>query len=180
MLKLSELHDKHQGRPGAVLGGGPSLPEDLKRLPADCILIAVNYHAFHHCQPDYMVYLDDPHEIPEMLPILNNGQTNVSPEFGSHVEMDVNYWRYCFSSTTAAWLGLWLGCHPVILCGMDMYRGNQMYCHPTPRHVPAFDMSFDNVMRPWIEEARARCPHPERLRAASGPLMSLFPAYVHA
>lgn len=46
-MLLSKFRNKYQGIPAAILGGGPSLPEDLKRVPDNAILIAVNYHAFY-------------------------------------------------------------------------------------------------------------------------------------
>jgi len=65
--KMSKFKNKYAGRPAAVLGGGPSLPDDMKKLPKGCLLIAVNYHAFYLCKPDFMVYNDFPESNPLLL-----------------------------------------------------------------------------------------------------------------
>ncbi len=178
MILLSSLKDKYQGRPAAVLGGGPSLPTDLERLPKHCVLIAVNYHAFYHCEPRWMVYLDDPMSNPHMMKIIRDRRvTKVCPdsEFGGSVRMDVEYWRGNVSSTTATWLALWMGCDPVILCGMDCYQGPVKYCHPMEGvHPPAWDYPLADHLRTWLEECKNSVPHPDRIRVMSGPLINLF------
>ena len=182
MKLLSKLENKYAGRPAAVLGGGPSLPGDLARLPRRCLLISVNYHAFHHCEPRWMVYLDDPLGNEHMMRIIRDKSvTKVCPdsEYGGDVKMDVPYWRGTVSSTTATWLALWMGCDPVILCGMDLYRGDVKYCHELHPGLdaPALHYPLADHMRPWQEECRGSVPHPARIRVMSGPLIGLFPAY---
>jgi len=178
-LKLSQFHNKYAGYPAAVLGGGPSLPADLKRVPKDAILIAVNYHAFYYCQPLFSVYNDTPETNPLQVKVVREHTAIlVSPEPSSDVEFDVpNVWTGFFSSNTAAWFALWMGCNPVILCGMDCYQGPVKHCPPSTYHSPMFDYPLDFYYRPWAEDCRNSVPHPERLRAMSGPLMELFGAY---
>jgi hypothetical protein len=177
--KLSTLRDRYTYRPAAVLGGGPSLPADIRRLPKNCLLIAVNYHAFYHCQPDYMVYNDSPDTDPLMAVEVEKHRTVlVSPEPTSDIIFDVDeIWTGFYSSNTATWFALWLGCNPVILCGMDLYQGTEIYCHPSERDVPAYHYSMDMHLRPWVEDARNSVPHPERIRAMSGPLVNVFGKY---
>lgn len=179
---MSELKDRWRGRPAAVLGGGPSLPGDMARLPDGCVLIAVNYHALRLCQPDVMVYNDSPDTTPEMevavemapqLGILKVSQDQAS----SDVAFDVPVWTGYYSSNTAAWLALWLGCEPVILCGMDCYQGERVYFHEYTIDVPSFHYPLDFHTRIWIEEGRKLLPNVERLRVMSGPLQQVFPAY---
>jgi hypothetical protein len=178
MMRLSELRDHFAGRPAAVLGGGPSLPADMARLPAGCLLIAVNYHALFLGPVDFMVYNDTPDTDPELEKAVTAGQvTRVSPEPTSDVLFDVDIWTGFYSSNTAAWFALWLGCAPVILCGMDCYQGEQKYFHPTDRDVLPFHYPLYDHMRPWIEDGRRRLPHVERLRVMSGPLSQVFPLY---
>jgi len=178
MVNMSDLRNKYAGRPAAVLGGGPSLPDDMKKLPEDCILIAVNYHALEICNPHYMVYNDDPFADPILFEgVKRFGGVKVSPDPTSDVLFDVKVWTGFYSSNTAAWFALWLGCNPVILCGMDMYQGDQVYFHPTTKECPCFHYPLDHHMRPWIEECKNSCPDHERLRVMSGPLKALFPLY---
>lgn len=182
-MKLSSLQDRYPHQPAAVLGGAVTLRYDLATLPKfaefgeGLVLIAVNYHAHEiGLKPHFIVYLDDPRDRPPMLRILRDEHVvKVSPEYGSDVEMDVPYWRGNNSATTAAWLGLYMGCNPVYLCGFDLYTNEVKYCHNnyTPDQVPT--MNTTDLMRPWIEECRASVPHPERLVAVSGPLTQLFP-----
>ncbi len=186
-LKLSQLKDRYAGRPAAVLGGGPSLVSDLQRLlhplPRGLILIAVNYHAFYHLPPNhppkYMVYNDVPETNPlQVEAVRAHRAIHVSPEPSSDVLFDVpEVWTGSFSSNTATWFALWLGCNPVILCGMDCYQGEVKHCPPSTYDSPMFHFPLDFYLRPWIEDCRNSVPHVERLRAMSGPLVNLFGAY---
>lgn len=179
-MRMSDLQSRYEGKgiAAAVLGGGPSLPADMLKLPIGCLLIAVNYHALRICHPTFMVYNDQPEEDPEMLQALGDRTLiKVSPEPTSDVLFDVNVWTGFYSSNTAAWFALWLGCDPVILCGHDLYQGDQVYFHPTERDVPCFHYSLDHHIRPWIEDGFHLLPHPERLKAMSGPLVNVFGQY---
>jgi len=177
-VKLSALKDRFEGRCAAVLGGGPSLPSDLARLPSGCILIAVNYHAFYYCKPDFMVYNDTPETNPlQERAVKLHQAVHVSPEPSSDIQFDVDVWTGHFSSNTATWFALWLGCDPVLLCGMDCYQGKVKHCPPSTYHSPVFDFPLDHYIRPWIEEGRHRLPHVERVKVMSGPLGEVFGRY---
>lgn len=177
-LKMTQLKDAHKGIPAAILGGGPSMPEELKRVPAGAILIAVNYHALHYCQPDYMVYNDAPSTNPlQEQAVAEHRTTHVSPDPSTDVEFDVDVWTGFYSSHTALWFADWLGCDPIILCGHDLYTGVVKHCPPSTYHSPVFDYPLDWHLRPWLEEAKNRITRPESVRAMSGPLVQLFGAY---
>jgi hypothetical protein len=178
MRQMSEMRDLYAGRPAAVLGGGPSLPADMARLPAGCLLIAVNYHALHLCQPDYMVYNDTPASDPVLLEAVCSAKAvRVSPDPTSDIAFDIPVWTGFYSSNTAAWFALWMGCNPVILCGMDCYQGDMIYFHPYTMDVPSFHYPLDDHLRPWIEDGQKLLPHVARLRVMSGPLTRVFKAY---
>lgn len=177
MMNLSAMKDVFRGQPAAILGGGPSLPDDMKKLPGDCILIAVNHHAFHHCKPMFVVYNDDPEG--ELLDIVQSQKAfRVSSHKTSDFAFDVDIWTGFYSSNTATWFALWLGCNPVILCGMDCYQGPVKYCHAYEHDIPPFHYPLDDHLRPWREDAKNLCPHPERIRVMSGPLTGIFEKYV--
>ena len=128
-----------------------------------------------------MVYLDDPKENEHMMQVIRDKKViKVCPdsEYGGDVKMDVEYWRGNVSSTTATWLALWMGCDPVILCGMDLYQGDVKHCHEPHMDAPAFYYPLADHLRTWQEEAKASVPHPERIRVMSGPLTHLFGSYV--
>jgi hypothetical protein len=101
----------------------------------------------------------------------------VSPGPTTDISFDVEVWTGFYSSNTAAWFALWLGCDPVILCGMDCYQGEQVYCHPYTGDAPTFHYPLEHHLRPWVEDARNLCPNPKRLRAVSGPLVQVFGQY---
>lgn len=175
---MSGMKGLHLYRKAAILGGGPSLPADMEKLPAGCLLIAVNYHALQICQPDYMVYNDDPQRDAKLLEaVKTTTAVKVSPQPSSDVNFDMPVWTGFYSSNTAAWFGLWLGCNPVILCGMDCYQGEQKYFYPVEEDKPLFHYPLEHHLRPWIEEAHNLCPNPQRLRAMSGPLVQVFGGY---
>lgn len=177
-MLMSKLRDRHAGRPAAVLGGGPSLPGDLARVPAGAVLIAVNYHAFELVNADYMVYNDAPESDARLQAAVSTTQAiRVSPDASSDVMFDVPVWTGFYSSNTAAWLALWMGCDPVILCGMDCYQGERVYFHEYSHDCPVFHYPLDAHLRPWREEGRNLLPHVERLTVMSGPLAGIFRTY---
>ncbi|MCZ2076695.1 MAG: hypothetical protein LC130_17080 [Bryobacterales bacterium] len=184
-MTLSGLKDAHAGRTAAVLGGGPSLPADLARVPRDAVLVAVNYHGLYHTPashgrlPDYMVYNDTPDTNPLMeVAVREHRVPLVSPEPTSDVIFDVpDVWTGFFSSNTATWFALWLGCDPVILCGMDCYQGAAKHCPPSTYHSDLFDFPLEFYTRPWVEEGLNLLPNVERVKAASGPLVDVFGAW---
>ncbi len=177
--KLSDMKNLFKDVPAAILGGGPSLPQDIKKLPEDCLLIAVNYHGLYYCEPHFMVYNDVPSTNPLMeKAVAEHKVTLVSPEPTSDILFDVpNVWTGFFSSNTATWFALWMGCNPVILCGMDCYQGAVKHCPPSDYHSQMFDMPLDFYTRPWIEEGKNLLPNVERVRVVSGPLVDVFGAY---
>ena len=166
--------------PAAILGGGPSLPEDLKKLPAGTVLISVNDHAFHHCEPHIMVFQDHLAAIPHVCNVLENFDGTVVCPWTkiSDIKLPVDWWDANQSSCLATWFALWQGFSPVILCGMDLYQGDVKYCHPVKRDYshPIFHLPVEDHLNLWAG-AFDHCPHPERIRVMSGPLTKLFTQY---
>lgn len=166
-------------RPAAILGGGPSLPDDMAKLPKDCVLIGVNHHSLRLCKPDFIVYMDDPQKIAALQNGLSGYDgTVVSPFATSHVTLPKGqFWDGGFSSTLATWFALWSGYEPVILCGMDCYQGEQKYFYEREGfYHPVFDAPLENHLRAW-RFALKRCPNPQHIRAMSGPLVEIFGKY---
>ncbi len=178
-MKMSEFQGRYAGKPAAVLGGGPSLPEDLKKVPKGSVLIAVNYHALRLVNAEFMVFNDDPLGDPRLFAAAKDyGGVRVNPDKNfSDVEFDVPVWTGFFSSNTAAWFALWMGCDPVILCGMDCYQGDRVYFHEYSHDTPAFHYPLDHYLDPWKEDGQHLLPHKERLKVMSGPLVQIFGQY---
>lgn len=184
MLSLSSLQNTKQDRPAAVLGGGPSLPEDLKTIQAftknakTTVLIAVNYHAHViGINADFMVYNDDPETDPAGMmarAIEEFEGIKVSLDTAtSDVYMDADYWEGMYSSNLATWFADWLGCAPIYLCGMDCYQGNRVYCHDYVHDTPVFHYKLDDHLRIWQEEGIHKL-RIEVIQAVSGPLQRIF------
>lgn len=166
--------------PAAILGGGPSLPADLKRLPQGCVLISVNDHAFHHCKPHILVFQDHLANAPHVANVLEEFEGTVVCPWKkiSDVILPPDWWDANQSSCLATWFALWMGFSPVILCGMDCYQGAEMYCHPVKRDYshPIFHTPVEYHQENW-RGAFEHCPHPERITAMSGPLVEVFGQY---
>lgn len=186
MIRAADLENACAGRPGAVLGGGPSLPGDLARLPADAVLIAVNHHAFARGpageqlldRADYVVFLDAL-EAPALDPAWGP-QVSSLPHMTDIDIAGVGAWVGLLSSSTATWWADWLGCDPIILCGMDCRQGdrNHWYSAPGWDGVPAGHRDVEKHLAMWRGAFR-RCRRPARIFAASGPLIEhgVFPRW---
>jgi hypothetical protein len=174
MIPIAAMKNSHAGRPGVVMGGGPSLEADLRQIPKDAILIAVNHHAFDYIVcADYTVFLDDitrftvPQEDIRLL-----GGVLVSRQQESDVDLTgADWWHGTFSSHLATWLAGWMGCDPVLLAGMDCYQGERSE-DADPRDN-AYNTPLEEHLAGW-REAFTKCPHPERIKALSGPLVKIF------
>lgn len=169
-------HADGSAHPAAILGSGPSLPEQLARVPKGCILFSVNLKPMTLCLPDFAVFCDDimgptirdymaetGNDLTERISILDRWSDYRLPQ---------KHWYNGFSASLATWAALHLGCNPVLLLGMDCYRSN-------PTHFDGFhDVSkhaypLENYFRAW-RPALKHCPHPERIKAMGGPLVELF------
>lgn len=169
----------HQGRPAAILGGGPSLPMDIERLPPNCVLFSVNHHALEIGVPaDYLVYNDDPETTAGLWRAVQNFDgLRFSTHQTSDVYFDVDVWTGFYSSHTATWIALYMGCDPVLLCGMDCYQGEVKHCHPGEPKSHTHDLPLDHHVRPWREDGLNLFPQVDRVKALSGPLVNVFGKY---
>ncbi len=175
---LSEQRDLYRDRPVAVLGGGPSLPDDLRIIPADSVLVAVNDHAFHHCRPDYIVFCDRP-TVDKDLFAAQEGMIGrrlcLYPEW-CDFDLDVEIWYSGISASLATWFACWLTSGLVLLCGFDLYQTPGYYCHDGRRNEADAAKPLENHLLPW-RPARSRCRNGGRIRAVSGPLTEMFGRY---
>lgn len=169
MIELSSIRDRHRGQCIAVLGGGPTLLADLKRVPLAAILIGVNQHTML-LNLDYLVFQDA-----EIHPVVREAEaplcthhrdladiyTGIVPDFG-------------LSGGTAVWMADFLGAEQIIVCGCDNYTSGRRYWHSKPGATqPSDGYSGIDV---W-HRVRSLMARPEAVRAISGPLTEVFKAY---
>ncbi len=178
MLSLLDIKDIHTDQPAAILGGGPSLMNDVGHIPPHSLLIGVNDHAIHAgILPDMLVVMDDPACKPALLQVVNNFNGLIISKHREYSDVELiegAYWRD-LSSMTAAWIAAHMGCAPILLCGMDCYQGTKMYCHDKDDGIPKaiYKRTLDQHLAHW-RKAFDRIPHPGRIRAVSGPLLDVF------
>jgi len=144
------VKDRHSGKVAAILGGGPSLHKDLKRVPSGAIFFAVN-HYDADIETDYTVY-NDRHTF-EFIKPSNSVTLSRFPE--SDVQMP--YETGVLSIILAARTAREMGCAPILLCGCDC----------TGNHAKQ-DVDIDWYLDKWRKE------NLEDIRAVSGPLQQLF------
>jgi hypothetical protein len=177
MISISDLQDIHAGRPAAVLGGGPSLPEDLKQIPTGCVLISVNQHALQLVKADYLVFLDDPLTEPDLLEAIRafEGIKVSRRREWADVELGPPVAKRRMGQYTghvAALFAEWLGCDPLLLLGMDCYQGGQIYFYQRPRWRQR-RLTMAKALGGW-KQVKKDSLHPERIKAVSGPLVDVF------
>lgn len=173
---IKELKNRHAGRPGAVLGAGPSLPGDLARVPDGAVMIGVNGHAERLVRLNYMCFADSPKHHPERMAWVNRfaGRRLTFIEGYSDWRVDVPHWYFGLTFPFAVWAALWMGCDPVLLCGFD--------CHSPGGHfferAAGPDMeNYHKHMHIWRRTAEAAGDDLGRIRAVSGPVWVLFGKY---
>lgn len=155
----------------AILGGGPSLPGDLKRIPP-ATLFGVNYHALRLVDPDFIVFIDfaTRYLLGETSARLITNRPTVDDIYPKEAP------AFTSSSHLATWYAVEQGYSPVILCGMDLYQGDNYFYDN--KFVPAgskHDLDWHILMWCKVFKTVAR---PEVIKAASGPLVKLFGEWI--
>jgi hypothetical protein len=181
MIPIAALRDKHAGKVAVVLGGGPSLRDDYKKTPQNAVLIGVNLHWLdieHRWLKFFMVFLDEPKPHSNMMMFIKSRYSGVkvSP-IAQWSDIDLtgaDWWHGNFSSHLGTWLACWMGCDPVLLCGMDCYQGERSE-DADPRDN-AYNTPLEEHLAGW-REAFKRCPNTDRIKAVSGPLVEIFGKY---
>lgn len=190
MKSVKELFQS-TAKPVAVLGGGPSCPDDIKELP-ECIIVAVNHHAFFLPDPikiDYVCHLDSPRvNVPIKAMYENQDFTNIKkitkfPEFSDYNLDGVHFINEGDSGMFAAWFACYLTRGPVYMCGFGLRQPGKMHFHGDeiqasclPRSESRKTKAFKQRVGKW-ELVWPRLYHPERIVVISGPLKDYEPEY---
>ena len=151
MPKLSSLKNSHKGDVALVLCGGPTLLDEMSDTSG--VTIAVNYHAGRvGIITDYSVQNDVwPPEFVEELEEYTALETlSTVPGQGS-IELDHTPLDMGNTVSTAVWFAKFLGCDPVVICGVDCYTGDPWHCWKAPGTPP--DLSAATMAAHYPVEA---------------------------
>lgn len=165
MTDLRDLILAHAGRVAVVMGGGPSLPAQVKGLPDDCLWLSANEHGAKLRRCDYIVCIDD---------IADKVKPCGVPIISAQPWADVRLMErpaYPYTGMYACWVAWLLGCRLVLLGGMDLYAG-PTYWHDGEAHSTAKARPYSGHLEQW---RRVRLPVP--IRALGGPLIDVFGRY---
>lgn len=150
-LSVSELKDRHAGRPAVVMGGAPSLPEALKHCPKDAVYISANQHGAMLRKVDYIVHTDRVQQttnLPMRMLLKKYGAPLVSPQPDADYILENNI--EANSGIRAILFAGILGCNPIIVTGIEMYQGDT-YFHDLKARSSGFDKDPDKI-RAMLDE----------------------------
>jgi len=158
---LGELILKHKGQRICVMGGGPSLADDIATVKAD-VWISVNAHGAKLRPVDYVVAMDTIHTKDG-----GDMRRHIRPHTDAPIigpwgtcEYQILKWplqpKFCLSGVVATWVASMMGAHPVILAGFDCHGGDAK----------------------TIAQHKAMAEHVKaEVRVCYGPLTSIYPQY---
>lgn len=164
---LTKLVHAHWGRPAVVMGGGPTLPDDMAKCPQGALLISANEHGCKLTKCDYIVCCD---EIEKKVRPYN------TPIIGTKLWADYRVFEKVVPNSGAlacmvAWV---MGCAPIIIAGCTLYQG-ATYWHSHGATSTGQLLTLDRHLARW---SRLRDLFPNAMfRVTGGPLEALFPLY---
>lgn len=171
------------GVPIAVLGGGPSLIEDMKKLPESVIKVSCNHHAFRVCRPNYMVFLDpiENNHSDEYRNLVKNPKAiRVSYKLIEHTDIyTINEFPKVLdpigdSGMFATWFACYITSGDVYLCGIGLRKdGEPEHFYDNGQKHFWGGAHFENKKSKW-EQVLKYCDKPERIKPVSGPLKELI------
>lgn len=164
---LTDLIHRHRGRPAVVMGGAPSLVQDMLAVPLDAIRLSANDHGAKLERVDYIVCSDniEPRLRPFGCPIVGPRHWCDYRVLGFHPS----------NSGALAVLVAWvLGCAPILVAGVSLYQG-PTYWHDPKAKSTGQQITLEMHLRRWTK--LKQMPAGYVVRPMSGPLLSLFPPY---
>lgn len=162
-----------------VMGGAPSLPDDIAQIRGDAIWISANQHGAMLRPVDYVLYVDELHMVTgERMSkkMAAFGAPTISLGFDSDYRVP-NYAAVGFRGNCglqAIRLAAALGANPIIVCGIECYQGGT-YWHDSGAESTSRGRSvgfFDKHIRHLVELTRGA-----NIRAVTQTMQRHFPAY---
>ena len=175
MKEFGELVLKHKGKRICIMGGAPSLEDDLIQIEAD-VYISTNGHGCGLVSPDYLFAMDEANGNQGGVPMggylrgLSDAPI-ISPR--GYADYYLTDWpqapRDVLSGMVAAWAAYMMGAKVVILAGMDGYQKSGFIGESVKMardiHCPVRVMS-DELTKAWprydpAEKFGRYKPHPD-------------------
>lgn len=185
---ISSLFGLYRDRPILVIGGGPSVAQDLPKLAnlRPALVLSANEHGCHQTlfQVDYLVHCDKMHcmrHVP-MVPYLREfGKPLISRWSSADVRLED--WRFTGNSgTTAVAVAAALGGSPIVVTGLDFWATGRKYFYDNGADVPVKRYAWQRVpitvSRPDRRlNALAQFVGDAHVRPMSGLLATRWPLY---
>lgn len=185
---ISELFDLYRGKPILVIGGGPSVAQDIPALPADfrpALVLSANEHGCKQDRftVDYIVHCDKVHcfRHEPMAPYLRQfGKPLISRWATADVRLED--WRFGGNSgSTAVAIAAALGGSPIVVTGLDFWATGRNYFWDMAASLPPAKRRA--AARPIIQQpdrrlrALAQFVGGAHVRPLSGLLVTRWPKY---
>lgn len=187
---ISSLFGRYDGKPILVIGGGPSVTDDLPRIACEpACVVSANQHGHYQDRfaVDYMVNVDKIHTVTlrPMRDVLRAFPGKIVNKY-SWADIRMGEWSSGYlgnSGTTAIAVAAALGGDPVIVTGVDLWSTGRVYFHAhgpkatrsmrklTPPRAPARAHQWRGIDRLKQQTAGAN------VRPVSGALLQWFPQY---
>lgn len=170
--QFKTLIGKHKGKTICVMGGAPTLQEEIKGVDAQA-WISANEHGAKLRKVDYVVAMDDTHGVTQQKMDELIRQHTKAPIIGPwpHCDFILPDWpmapKRVLSGVVAMWVAHCMGASEIILAGMDAYDGKpsamkayrEMAAHINTKVTVAGDGHL-SVIFPPNKEFEQRYPDP--------------------
>lgn len=175
METIENYKNRHVGQSCAILGGGVSLPADLRQIDEVDILMGVNQHAVV-LPLDYLVFRDRHmwpfiKEYRDIKLITQLNRFNESHVIHAGVSPFIGY-----SGAMAFWIADYMGFERIDVCGMDQYndrKDGREYWWQGPQAGEFKKHSHCNSDLELLKKFIDSLQHPERIFFVSGRLKEL-------
>jgi len=183
---ITNILSRYYGRPALVIGGGPSVRDDLPVLEdggfKPAVVLSANEHGLYqaHYKVDFLVNVDRVHCQLKVMMKDYLRQFGV-PIINSHSWADFRLPDWKMSSNSglqAIAVACVLGCWPVVVTGVDLFMVGRDYFHLSDEK-PRMRPSLTYMTKQRVTEMQ-RWAGNYPVRPVSGPLTQVFPIFDRA